>query len=219
MARKAFSIHSDFYNELRSLSPAARGDMLLALIDWATDKDPPPLEPESAMLFRLMCAQIKRISAVNASNGAQGGRPNGKSEESGKSEANRKKPTVSVTVTDPVTVSDTVSTDNCAEPSADAGAPRRTPLLSLPLNDKSEYPVFEEQAHEWAALYPAVDVIQQLRNMRGWLDANPTKRKTKAGILNFVNRWLAKEQDRGSNVAGARGGQASSVVKDYDEPF
>ena len=33
--------------------------------------------------------------------------------------------------------------------------------------------------------------------MAGWLDANPTRRKTKAGIRRFVNGWLAKEQDRG----------------------
>ena len=33
--------------------------------------------------------------------------------------------------------------------------------------------------------------------MAGWLDANPSKRKTKRGILRFVNGWLAREQDKG----------------------
>lgn len=83
--------------------------------------------------------------------------------------------------------------NDSAEPQA-ASAP---PVISLPLNDGTVFPVSVEQCHEWAGLYPAVDVIQQLRGMLGWLKANPGKRKTKRGILAFVNRWLSKEQDKG----------------------
>lgn len=72
-----------------------------------------------------------------------------------------------------------------------------TPVITLPLNDGTEYPVTEEQCQEWAGLYPAVDAIQQLREMRGWLLSNPTKRKTRRGILIFVTRWLGREQDKG----------------------
>lgn len=67
----------------------------------------------------------------------------------------------------------------------------------LPLNDGSQYSVTEAQVSEWSALYPAVDVRQQLRSMRGWLDANPGKRKTQRGIMRFINGWLSREQDRG----------------------
>ena len=81
----------------------------------------------------------------------------------------------------------------CAEPQA-ASTP---PAILLPLNNGTDYPVSVEQCHEWAGLYPAVDVMQQLRAMKGWLDANPKKRKTRGGILRFINSWLAKEQDRG----------------------
>ena len=73
------------------------------------------------------------------------------------------------------------------------------PVISLPLNDGTEFSVSVEQCQEWAGLYPAVDVIQQLREMRGWLDANPTRRKTRRGIKAFVVRWLSKEQDRGGS--------------------
>ena len=71
------------------------------------------------------------------------------------------------------------------------------PVIFLPLNDGTEYPVSREQCHEWAGLYPAVDVIQQLRQMRAWLIANPRKKKTKSGINRFIVTWLSKEQDRG----------------------
>lgn len=69
------------------------------------------------------------------------------------------------------------------------------PLIGLPLNDGSEHEVTEEDVAEYAQLYPAVDVMQQLRNMRGWLMANPSRRKTKRGIKAFIASWLAKEQD------------------------
>ena len=42
-----------------------------------------------------------------------------------------------------------------------------------------------------------VDIASELRKMRGWLLANPSKRKTKSGIARFANSWLAREQDRG----------------------
>lgn len=69
-------------------------------------------------------------------------------------------------------------------------------VIELVLNDKSLYPITNKQLNEWQELYPNVEVMQCLRNMKGWLDANPTKRKTKRGILKFVNGWLAREQDK-----------------------
>ena len=84
------------------------------------------------------------------------------------------------------------NTNDSAEPRGDSA-----PVILLPLNDGSEYPVFVEQTEEWAKLYPAVDVMQELREMRAWLQSNKQKRKTKRGILAFVTRWLSKEQDKG----------------------
>lgn len=71
------------------------------------------------------------------------------------------------------------------------------PVVSIPLNDGTEYPVSQEQCQEWAGVYPAVDVIQQLREMREWCLNNPAKRKTAKGVRSFITRWLAKEQDWG----------------------
>ena len=78
------------------------------------------------------------------------------------------------------------------------------PVVSIPLNDGTEYPVSQEQCQEWAGVYPAVDVIQQLREMREWCLNNPAKRKTARGVRGFITRWLAKEQDRGGRK-GAKG--------------
>lgn len=91
--------------------------------------------------------------------------------------------------------------------------PTAPPIITLTLNDKTEYPVTKEQVEEWTKLYPAVDVMQALRKMKGWLDANPSKRKTKKGILRFINNWLSKEQDRG----GYKARPSPPAFKNYDD--
>lgn len=87
----------------------------------------------------------------------------------------------------------------CPEPET---APDRKKAISLILNDKTEYWIFEDQIAEWKELFPAVDVMQELRKMRSWLDSNQSRRKTKRGILRFVNGWLSKEQDKGWSRQG-----------------
>ena len=74
------------------------------------------------------------------------------------------------------------------------------PVIEFILNDKTYYPITQKQVDKWSELYPNVDVMQQLRKMCGWLDANPRNRKTKGGILKFVNGWLAREQDKPRKV-------------------
>ena len=74
------------------------------------------------------------------------------------------------------------------------------PVIEFILNDKTYYPITQKQVDKWSELYPNVDITQQLRKMCGWLDANPRNRKTKGGILKFVNGWLAREQDKPRKV-------------------
>lgn len=78
-------------------------------------------------------------------------------------------------------------------------APQEPVVITMPLNTGAEHAVTESFAAQMQTLYPAVNVAQELRTMTGWLIANPTKRKTKAGINRFINSWLAKCQDRGGS--------------------
>lgn len=97
-----------------------------------------------------------------------------------------------------------------ADKSASGQAADSSPvIIDLTLNDKTKYPVTQMRVDEWKELYPAVDVEQQLRNMRGWLDSNPKKRKTKSGILRFITSWLAREQDKGGSYRN-NGGQGKA---------
>jgi len=65
---------------------------------------------------------------------------------------------------------------------------------------QGEYPVLQAQVDEWAEAYPAVDVMQELREMRQWCLANLKRRKTRRGVLKFITGWLAREQDRGPSL-------------------
>ena len=88
--------------------------------------------------------------------------------------------------------------EGSGEPShGDDSSPASPPVVCLPLVDGSEYPVTQIMVDEWALAYPAVDVVQQLREMRVWSNANPANRKTARGVNAFVVRWLGKEQDSG----------------------
>lgn len=74
-------------------------------------------------------------------------------------------------------------------------------VILLPLNDNSEYPVMQKAINEWKPLYPAVDVLQELRKMRGWLLGSPKRRKTAGGVGKFINAWLARAQDEPKSAA------------------
>ena len=84
----------------------------------------------------------------------------------------------------------------CAEPET-ASAPKT--LFPILLNDGSLFSFEKEQIEEWKALYPAVDVEQAMRNMQAWCKANPSRRKTKSGVMRFVTNWLASDQNSGRN--------------------
>lgn len=72
-------------------------------------------------------------------------------------------------------------------------------FIELILNTGEMYPVTQKQIEGWKQLYPGVDIEQALRSMAGWLEGNPTKRKTKRGIVRFITSWLDRDQNSGRN--------------------
>lgn len=73
-------------------------------------------------------------------------------------------------------------------------------FIKLPLINGDDYLVTKEYVKELKELYPAVDVEQALRNMRGWLDSNPRNKKTPRGIKRFITGWISREQDKAPRV-------------------
>lgn len=95
-------------------------------------------------------------------------------------------------------------------------APSEPPVITLLLNDKSEYPITQKDIDEWKELYPAVDIMQELRKMKGWCNDNPANRKTRAGIKRFIGNWLRRAQDGYHPAKG--GGNGAGTGSDRKNP-
>lgn len=109
--------------------------------------------------------------------------------------------TVTVTVTGEEDSADLLAKSPPASPTVEL-LPPDPPVVSIPLNNNTEFGVTQPMIDEWVQAYPAVDVVQELREMRTWSAANPTQRKTSRGVTAFICRWLGKEQDRGGARLG-----------------
>lgn len=96
--------------------------------------------------------------------------------------------------------------------------PIEPPIIQLILNDKSLFDITKDYYEECCELYPNVDVMQQFRNMKGWLNSNPTKRKTKRGIKKFINSWLSREQDKPRYNQPIRQEQLASCITEKQQP-
>ncbi len=103
---------------------------------------------------------------------------------------------------------DRVRNTSCTEPETLTHVPA---VIELVLNDKTLYPITQDDVDEWQSIYPAVDILLELRKMKGWCNANPQKRKTRRGIKRFINSWLAREQDKG----GIKNHEAESESTEY----
>lgn len=78
-------------------------------------------------------------------------------------------------------------------------------VISIPLCDGSEHQVTQPDVDEWTNLFPAVDVLQELRNYRAWALSKPKKRKTRRGIKASVTSWLMEKQDKYRPTEGTHG--------------
>ena len=85
--------------------------------------------------------------------------------------------------------------DSCSEPFHDSEPEKVINSFLLVGKGTVEFQVTESMAKEFAQLYPAVDIEQELRNIRAWCISNPQKRKTKAGATRFLNSWLSRQQN------------------------
>jgi hypothetical protein len=89
------------------------------------------------------------------------------------------------------------SDSDSSEPQA-ASEPDVPPFIFIPIvGDDEGFPIPEATIAEFESLYPAVDVRQTLREIRGWNLANKSRRKTARGVMRHVNSWMTKEQNGG----------------------
>lgn len=74
-------------------------------------------------------------------------------------------------------------------------------VMRIPLTPRDgSYAVTRADVQFWTKAYPRVDVLATLRRIASWMDANPTKRKTRRGIRRCIDSWLARDQDNGKTI-------------------
>ena len=78
------------------------------------------------------------------------------------------------------------------------------PVMDLPpliLKDGSRFHISQNHFNEFVNAYPGVDVRDQIMKMSQWLKTNQTKRKTKNGIMRFINSWIARSERETINAS------------------
>ena len=226
MERKQFTFYRSYLDAIRRLPKKEQGNIVLAICNYALDETiPSALSPIADTVFTLvkptLDASRRKAEAGNcggktkatAKQTASKTQANVKQTVSEKEREKEKEGEIEIEIEKENECSISSSSDLRGAPGMPGASP---PTISLPLNDGSAFEIFQSDVDRWSNLYPAVDVMQQLRNMAGWIDGNPSKRKTRSGIKRFVNSWLAKEQNKGGDkAANARSGFA--YCGDFEE--
>ena len=226
MERKQFTFYRSYLDAIRRLPKKEQGNIVLAICNYALDETiPSALSPIADTVFTLvkptLDASRRKAEAGNcggktkatAKQTASKTQANVKQTASEKEKEKEKEKEGEIEIEKENECSISSSSDLRGAPGMPGASP---PTISLPLNDGSAFEIFQSDIDMWSNLYPAVDVMQQLRNMAGWIDGNPSKRKTRSGIKRFVNSWLAKEQNKGGDRAtNAKSGFAYNT--DFEE--
>jgi len=217
--KKSFILYTDIREALSQLDDATIGKLFLHIFDYVDSGIVPDMEPLEKMAFTFIKNQIDRdftkyqnICEKRKLAGSKGGKARAEKQAKQTNAKFAKQNQANQADNDSDNDNDNENENEndsendsdkkyiCAEPlQVSPPEPEEPPVISFILNDKSRYPIRQAQVDEWSGLYPAVDIMQELRKMAGWLDANPSKRKTARGIMRFVNGWLAREQDKGGN--------------------
>lgn len=61
----------------------------------------------------------------------------------------------------------------------------------------------QDQLDEWSRLFPHLNVLNECRAAKAWVDASPERRKTAKGMRRFLVGWIGRSQDRKPSPAVA----------------
>lgn len=217
MAIEYFCAYHSYLDSMEELNDTERGRLFTACLIYSKTGEAPQLRGNERFVFPTLKAQIDRDKATYDSRCKKN------------SDNIRKRWNTDVYDGEQPCTNDTKTKekektktkDNYIPPSVVFGELPSSPppAAVLPLVDGTDFEISVEMVAELSGLYPAVDVAQQLRGMRGWLLANPKNRKTKAGIMRFVNSWLSREQNSARPAANKKPGGYTSGVDRLAEMY
>lgn len=219
--RDSFVFYRSFFEAIEIQPKNVQADIYAAIFNYVfNDKLPEGLTSIAQSMFILIKPQIDANSQryengkLGAEYGRLGGAPKGNQNARKKQPQNNPigvelnnpetTPNVNVNVNENENVNHNVNhnvnenVDIGGEPEhCSDSSPAIPPVIQIVLNDKTFFDINQKQVDEWKELFPAVDVMQEIRKMKAWCDANPERRKTRRGVNRFIVSWLGKEQDKG----------------------
>lgn len=182
--RDSLIFYSSFAKAIKRLPNAEQLKALWAIIDYGLEDTEPEDDGGTYMsIFDMAKPQID-ANIKRKADGAKGGRPAKHAYTEETIGYEEEKPVVK-------------------KKKKEAQPEDNSPVVGyIPLVDGTEYAVTENALEEWQKLYPAIDAKQELRSLIGWNKANPTYKKTRAGINRHLNSWFSRAQN-----SAKKGGQ------------
>lgn len=207
--------YRSFYEAIKELSPDDFRDCVEAIMEYGLND----IEPESPGVAKAIFIMAKpQIDANNKryENGTKGGRPLTKNNQSiTKNNQSITKANQSITKPEPkekVKEKDKEKVNVNISPTESETAP----MISFALKDGTMYDVSENDVDKFQQLYPSIDVMQELRAIVGWCDANPKDRKTRSGAKRFLNGWMNRAQ-RSVNADGDCTKDKANAFHNFDQ--
>lgn len=216
MAIEYFCAYHSYLDSMEELNDTERGRLFTACLIYSKTGEAPQLRGNERFVFPTLKAQIDRDKATYDSRCKKN------------SDNIRKRWNTDVYDGEQPCTNDTKTKEKAKVKAKDNIPPSEVcgelpssppPAAVLPLVDGTDFEISVETVAELSGLYPAVDVAQQLRSMRGWLLVNSKNRKTKAGIMRFVNSWLSREQNSARPAANQKPGGYTSGVDRLAEMY
>lgn len=207
--------YRSFYEAIKELPNEEFAKCARAILEYGIEGK----EQEEAGIAKSIFIMARpQIDANNKryENGAKGGRPRKPNEENKKPSDNQKKPSNNQAITTGkpnVNVNDNVNENGSNNNITTSPETKIAPASTFTLSDGTEYEVSENDVVKYEQLYPAVNVRQELRNIKGWCDANPKNRKTRSGAKRFLNAWLSRTQ----NSARPQKAQATNKFCEFEQ--
>lgn len=216
--------YKSFVDAIETQSKEIQAEIYHLVFDYAFNGTEPNQEEYNSVSIAMFMLMRPQIDANNKKyeNGKKGGRTKAEPNDNQTVTKSKPKANQTETKTEPksekaepnvecIMLNDNVECNNVNENvnvndiKDVSSEPEETPtpeptsptVAEIVLNDKSKAKITQAEVDQWKKLYPAVDVLQELRKMTAWCEANPTKRKTKRGIKAFIVNWLSREQDKG----------------------
>lgn len=191
--RDGFVFYRSFREAIRELPEEERLKCYEVILDYALDEVVPNEVGISSAIFKLIKPQID-ANNKRYENGKKGGRGN-RTETKPKPNTNQDVTKVEPKEKEKVKEKDK-DKDKVKVSSSVVHLPPLPPIITLPCKADEEYIVTQGEYEEMTDTYPTLDVMGELRAMKGWLIGNKNKLKLKDDIPKFMYGWLDDERKK-----------------------